>query len=146
MSEFVPSLFASFQILDIFKSHDKQKYLHRHLRYVYRCLYVKFPVEDMMRSSCWELLMNNLTKTTTMFTTIQREKHVPNFADTAALARLRKETPKGTLKCKRTINLEGCRRKVSGQKGGQISKGWRTGKETEIGALWCRLLPDRDST
>lgn len=46
-----------------------------------------------------------------MFTTIQREKHVPNFADTAALARLRKETPKGTLKCKRTINLEGCRRK-----------------------------------
>lgn len=122
MSEFVPSLFASFQILDIFKSHDKRKYLHSHLRCIYRCLYVKLPVEDKMRSSCSELLMNCLTKTT-MFTTIQREKHAPNFADTAALARLRKETPKGTLKCKRTINLEGCRRKVSGQKGGQISKG-----------------------
>lgn len=48
--------------------------------------------------------------------------HVPNFADTAALARLRKERPKGMLKCKRTTNLEERSRKVSGQKGGRSAR------------------------
>lgn len=67
--------------------------------------------------------MNNLTRTITRFITIQREMHVPNFTDTAALPRLRKEIPKGTLKCKSTTNSEECSRKVSGQEGGQFSKG-----------------------
>jgi len=68
--------------------------------------------------------MNNLSKAVTKFITMKREMHIPDFADTAALVRQRKKIkPKRTLKCKRTTNFEKCSRKVSGQKGAQISKG-----------------------
>lgn len=42
--------------------------------------------------------MNNLAKTIIRFITIQREMHVPNFADTAAPVRLRKRETEGDIK------------------------------------------------